>query len=100
MLTDGFPARRRLSLPASLLEPVPNLEYWNYLDRPDVFAAYVFPSSIGGPSLTSLIRSINDSDDPFMRMIAVLRFTFTKDLKFIVELIIFFHVLHLLTEVL
>ncbi|PPQ74275.1 hypothetical protein CVT26_003899 [Gymnopilus dilepis] len=58
-------AAMRLSLPASLLEPVPNLEYWNYLDRPDVFAA------------------INDSDDPFMRMIAVLRFTFTKDLKFI-----------------
>lgn len=32
---------RRLSLPASLLEPIPNLEYWHYLDRPDVFAAYV-----------------------------------------------------------
>ncbi|KAG9001282.1 hypothetical protein FRB93_012209 [Tulasnella sp. JGI-2019a] len=30
---------RRLSLPASLLEPLPNLEYWNYLDRPDLFAA-------------------------------------------------------------
>jgi len=33
---------RRLSLPASLLEPIPNLEYWNYLDRPDIFAALVF----------------------------------------------------------
>ena len=32
---------RRLSLPASLLEPIPNLEYWQYLDRPDVFVAYV-----------------------------------------------------------
>lgn len=32
---------RRLSLPASLLEPIPNLEYWHYLDRPDLFAAYV-----------------------------------------------------------
>lgn len=31
---------RRLSLPASLLEPVPNLEYWQYLDRPDYFASY------------------------------------------------------------
>jgi hypothetical protein len=30
---------RRLSLPASLLEPLPNLEYWHYLDRPDLFAA-------------------------------------------------------------
>lgn len=28
----------RLSLPANLLEPVPNLEYWNYLDRGDLFA--------------------------------------------------------------
>ena len=32
---------RRLSLPASLLEPIPNLEYWHYLDRPDLFAAFV-----------------------------------------------------------
>ena len=50
----------RFSLPAQLLEPVPNLglfsdscqcspafvlmdgtEYWNYLDRPETFAAYV-----------------------------------------------------------
>ncbi|KAH9477467.1 Oxysterol-binding protein-like protein 1 [Psilocybe cubensis] len=58
-------ATMRLSLPASLLEPMPNLEYWHYLDRPDIFC------------------TINDSDDPFMRMISVLRFTFTKDIKFI-----------------
>lgn len=58
-------AAMRLSLPASLLEPIPNLEYWQYLDRPDVFAA------------------INDSPHPFERMLAVLRFTLTKDLKFI-----------------
>ncbi|KIP10835.1 hypothetical protein PHLGIDRAFT_125333 [Phlebiopsis gigantea 11061_1 CR5-6] len=58
-------ASMRLSLPASLLEPIPNLEYWHYLDRPDLFAA------------------VNDSEDPFERMIAVLRFTFSKDLKFI-----------------
>lgn len=58
-------ASMRLSLPASLLEPVPNLEYWHYLDRPDLFAA------------------INDSEDSFERMLAVLRFTFSKDLKFI-----------------
>ncbi|KAJ7931274.1 hypothetical protein B0H13DRAFT_861971 [Mycena leptocephala] len=58
-------AAMRLSLPASLLEPLPNLEYWQYLDRPDMFAA------------------INDSDDPFERMLAILRFTFTKDLKFV-----------------
>lgn len=35
------PCRRRLSLPASLLEPIPNLEYWHYLDRPDLFVSYV-----------------------------------------------------------
>ncbi|KAF8237388.1 hypothetical protein L208DRAFT_1247942 [Tricholoma matsutake] len=58
-------AAMRLSLPASLMEPIPNLEYWHYLDRPDIFAA------------------INDSHDPFERMLAVLRFSFTKDLKFI-----------------
>ncbi|KAJ7098250.1 hypothetical protein C8R44DRAFT_356962 [Mycena epipterygia] len=58
-------AAMRLSLPASLLEPIPNLEYWHYLDRPDMFAA------------------INDSDDPFERILAVVRFTFTKDLKFV-----------------
>ncbi|KAG9090602.1 hypothetical protein FRC06_000956 [Ceratobasidium sp. 370] len=58
-------ATMRISLPASVLEPIPNLEYWNYLDRPDVFAA------------------IGDSDDQLLRMLAVLRFTFTKDLKFV-----------------
>ncbi|OCB86848.1 hypothetical protein A7U60_g6021 [Sanghuangporus baumii] len=58
-------AAMRLSLPASLLEPIPNLEYWQYLDRPDLFV------------------SINDSEDPLERMLAVIRFTFTKDLKFI-----------------
>ncbi|KAJ7150947.1 hypothetical protein C8R43DRAFT_1005687 [Mycena crocata] len=58
-------AAMRLSLPASLLEPIPNLEYWHYLDRPDMFVA------------------INDSEDPFERMLALVRFTFTKDLKFV-----------------
>ncbi|KIY61090.1 hypothetical protein CYLTODRAFT_427684 [Cylindrobasidium torrendii FP15055 ss-10] len=58
-------ASMRMSLPASLLEPIPNLEWSQYLDRPDYFAA------------------INDSDDPFERMLAVLRFTFTKDLKYV-----------------
>ncbi|KAI0341339.1 hypothetical protein BDW22DRAFT_1396871 [Trametopsis cervina] len=58
-------ASMRLSLPASLLEPIPNLEYWHYLDRPDLFAA------------------INDSADPLERMLAVLRFSFAKDLKWI-----------------
>ncbi|KAA8894482.1 hypothetical protein FN846DRAFT_912862 [Sphaerosporella brunnea] len=55
----------RFSLPSQLLEPVPNLEYWNYLDRPETFI------------------SIGDSDDEIGRFLGVLRFWFTKDLKFI-----------------
>lgn len=55
----------RLSLPANLLEPVPNLEYWNYLDRGDIFA------------------SIGELEDPLDRMLQALRFTFTTELKFV-----------------
>ncbi|GAC97547.1 predicted oxysterol binding protein [Pseudozyma hubeiensis SY62] len=55
----------RISLPANLLEPVPNLEYWNYLDRGDFFTL------------------VADLDDPLDRMLAVLRFTFTKELKYV-----------------
>lgn len=55
----------RFSLPAQLLEPTPNLEYWNYLDRPETFVG------------------IGDSDDDLGRMLAVLRFWFTKDLKYV-----------------
>ncbi|KAJ8605060.1 hypothetical protein MRB53_041533 [Persea americana] len=55
----------RFSLPAQLLEPIPNLEYWHYLDRPETFAA------------------IADSDNPEERMLACLRFWFTKDLKYV-----------------
>ncbi|KXT03774.1 hypothetical protein AC578_773 [Pseudocercospora eumusae] len=55
----------RFSLPAQLMEPIPNLEYWHYLDRPETFAA------------------IADSDDPLERMLACLRFWFTKDLKYV-----------------
>ncbi|WWD08261.1 hypothetical protein V865_006372 [Kwoniella europaea PYCC6329] len=58
-------ANLRISLPASLLEPIPNLEYWQYADRADIFAA------------------IGDSDDEVERMLAVLRFSFSKELKFI-----------------
>ncbi|KAJ5885306.1 hypothetical protein N7495_009816 [Penicillium taxi] len=55
----------RFSLPAQLMEPRPNLEYWNYLDRPEAFA------------------SIGKSNDELGRMLEVLRFWFTKDLKYI-----------------
>lgn len=55
----------RFSLPAQLLEPTPNLEYWHYLDRPEAFV------------------SIGRSDDDVGRMLEVLRFWFTKDLKYV-----------------
>ncbi|KAI2622054.1 oxysterol-binding family protein [Xylaria nigripes] len=55
----------RFSLPSQLLEPTPNLEYWNYLDNPSAFAA------------------IGTSDDSLDRMLEVLRFWFTKDLKYV-----------------
>ncbi|RXK35211.1 hypothetical protein M231_07545 [Tremella mesenterica] len=58
-------ANLRLSLPASLLEPIPNLEYWQYADRADIFAA------------------IGDPEDELGRMLAVLRFSFSKELKFV-----------------
>lgn len=58
-------ANLRLSLPASLLEPIPNLEYWQYADRADFFAA------------------MGDSEDAFERMLSVLRFAFSKELKFV-----------------
>ncbi|KXX82420.1 Oxysterol-binding protein-like protein 1 [Madurella mycetomatis] len=54
----------RFSLPSQLLEPTPNLEYWNYLDSPNAFVA------------------IGTADDPIDRMLEVLRFWFTKDLKY------------------
>ncbi|EXJ95706.1 hypothetical protein A1O1_00829 [Capronia coronata CBS 617.96] len=58
-------ANVRFSLPSQLLEPIPNLEYWHYLDRPETFA------------------SIGTSDDDLGRMLEVLRFWFTKDLKYV-----------------
>ncbi|KAJ1945340.1 hypothetical protein EC988_005776, partial [Linderina pennispora] len=53
----------RLSLPSQLLDPIPNLEYWNYMDRPEFFAA------------------IPDSDDDVERMLATLAWWFSKLLK-------------------
>ncbi|CAI6093403.1 unnamed protein product [Clonostachys chloroleuca] len=55
----------RFSLPSQLLEPTPNLEYWNYLDAPNAFVA------------------IGESDEALDRMLEVVRFWLTKDLKYI-----------------
>ncbi|KAG5953228.1 hypothetical protein E4U57_005548 [Claviceps arundinis] len=54
----------RFSLPSQLLEPTPNLEYWTYLDTPNAFVA------------------IGTSDKPIDRMLEVIRFWLTKDLKY------------------
>lgn len=54
----------RFSLPSQLLEPTPNLEYWTYLDAPNAFIA------------------IGTSDEPLDRMLEVIRFWLTKDLKY------------------
>lgn len=54
----------RFSLPSQLLEPTPNLEYWTYLDAPNAFVA------------------IGTSDEPLDRMLEVVRFWLTKDIKY------------------
>ncbi|KAK8922536.1 Oxysterol-binding protein-like protein 1 [Metarhizium anisopliae] len=54
----------RFSLPSQLLEPTPNLEYWTYLDAPNAFIA------------------IGSSEEPLDRMLEVIRFWLTKDLKY------------------
>ncbi|KAJ2398390.1 hypothetical protein GGI05_000107 [Coemansia sp. RSA 2603] len=53
----------RLSLPSQLLDPIPNLEYWNYMDRPEYFV------------------EISESDDEIERMLAVVAWWFSKLLK-------------------
>ncbi|KAJ3401346.1 hypothetical protein HDU80_006091 [Chytriomyces hyalinus] len=53
----------RMSLPANLMEPRSNLEFWNYNDRPDYFI------------------SLADSHDPAERMLHVLRWFLCKDTK-------------------
>ncbi|KAJ2317086.1 hypothetical protein H4R23_003199, partial [Coemansia sp. Cherry 401B] len=53
----------RLSLPSQLLDPIPNLEYWNYMESPEHFVA------------------IPESDDEIERMLAVLAWWFSKMLK-------------------
>jgi oxysterol-binding protein-related protein 9/10/11 len=55
----------RFSLPSQLIEPRPNLEYWTYIDAPNAFVA------------------IGTSDEPLDRMLEVIRFWLTKDLKYI-----------------
>ncbi|GAA5979574.1 hypothetical protein JCM11641_007874 [Rhodosporidiobolus odoratus] len=54
----------RISLPATMMEGIGNLEAWTYLDRPDYFAA------------------IGEEDGELERFLGVLRWMFTKELKF------------------
>ncbi|KAG9291873.1 hypothetical protein G9A89_012158 [Geosiphon pyriformis] len=55
----------RIPFPIQLIEPIGNLEYWNYNDRPDYFLC------------------IGDPDDPLERMLAAIRWWYSKDLKFV-----------------
>ena len=55
------------------------LEYWNYLDRPETFIRLAILVDQMSLKLKTLC-SIGDSDDELGRMLAVLRFWFTKDL--------------------
>ncbi|KAJ1912907.1 hypothetical protein H4219_005424 [Mycoemilia scoparia] len=53
----------RLSLPAQLLDPIPNLEHWNFMDRPDFFVR------------------MSDPEDPLDRMLNVFKWWIAKDIK-------------------
>ncbi|TPX30141.1 hypothetical protein SmJEL517_g06221 [Synchytrium microbalum] len=53
----------RLSLPSHLIDPVSALEFWQYMDRPDLFAC------------------LSDSDDEVFRFLGIIRFWFSKDSK-------------------
>lgn len=55
----------RISLPASWLMPVGNLEWWNYNDRPD------------------FMLDIPDPDEPLDRMLNVVRYWYSKDTKWL-----------------
>lgn len=54
----------RLPSQATMMEPVGNLEHWTYIDRPDYFAA------------------IGEDEDELDRFLSVIRWLFTKELKF------------------
>ncbi|CAD6887574.1 unnamed protein product [Tilletia laevis] len=65
MLGVSDMAAVRLSLPANLLEPVGNLEYWTYLDRAD------------------LLTCLPELQDPLDRILAVVRFSMTKEFRYV-----------------
>ncbi|KAE8228299.1 hypothetical protein CF326_g6773 [Tilletia indica] len=65
MLGVSDMAAVRLSLPANLLEPVGNLEYWTYLDRAD------------------LLTCLPELQDPLDRMLAAVRFSMTKEFRYV-----------------
>ncbi|KAL9936665.1 hypothetical protein V8E36_004733 [Tilletia maclaganii] len=65
MLGVSDMAAVRLSLPANLLEPVGNLEYWTYLDRAD------------------LLTCLPELQDPLDRILAAVRFSMTKEFRYV-----------------
>ncbi|KAJ2613525.1 hypothetical protein H4S08_002152 [Coemansia sp. RSA 1365] len=77
----------RLSLPSQLLDPIPNLEYWNYMDSPEHFVAMHALNTISAPgwfgllALRELSSQITEPDDEVERMLAMLAWWFSKLLK-------------------
>jgi len=51
---------------ANMMEPIGNLEHWTFIDRPDFFTA---------------LAEVDGADE-LIRLLAVLRFMFTKELKY------------------
>jgi len=56
----------RISLPSQVLDPVPNLEYFHWLDRPDYFA------------------NLSEPEDPVERFVGVVRYSLTRYVKYLV----------------
>lgn len=55
----------RISLPSQVLDPIPNLEYFHWLDRPDYFAV------------------LSEPDDPTERFLGVVRYSLTRFVRYL-----------------
>ncbi|KAI3643516.1 hypothetical protein MP228_013071 [Amoeboaphelidium protococcarum] len=71
----------RISLPSQLLDPISNLEFWNYMDCPDLFTCIKEGDQL--PIYGADIALTGDSE--LDRMLRVVRWWFSKDVKFIVN---------------
>lgn len=65
MIGVGDILNLRISLPSQVLDPIPNLEYFHWLDRPDFFAG------------------LSEPDDPIERFLGVVRYSLTRYVKYL-----------------